>query len=465
MHARMSQWRARASSLHTERNRTRLVRLLWLYFALLIVEGALRKWVFPELSDVLLVARDPVAAVILLLAIRDGYLPNVSLTRMLAWLLPLFAVLGVLQVVTQGLPLPVFAFGLRTYFLHPPLIFVMALVLTPRDVRQVVLVTLVAAIPIAWLMTQQFNADRFAWINRGTGEGGLQIVSSMGRIRPAGPFSYISGPVFFYVMTMACLVASHLRGMRVPLLLQACGWGTLVVAAAVSGSRSLIAGLIPVGLAVVFALLKRPGLMGPLAKATIVAAGVTMLVLGFTVVQDGLEVLDSRIVESGGTREIAQRSSDLYVMTQTAWFEAPLMGRGIGFGTNTANAFVGARVFRFGETEWARILFEAGPILGGAYLFWRAWLALRLLRAASSAVSAREVLPLLLVAGALSNLVLGPWGQPTTQGFAVWTSGLAFAACRASRNERSASRARRRHTPASASAMARPPSVTSVSKS
>src|SRR5258708_2827447 len=39
-------------------------RLIWLYFWLLIFEGALRKWVVPSLSSVLLLARDPVVIAI-----------------------------------------------------------------------------------------------------------------------------------------------------------------------------------------------------------------------------------------------------------------------------------------------------------------------------------------------------------------------------------------------------------------
>jgi hypothetical protein len=39
----------------------RLRQLLWLYFWLLIFEGALRKWLLPGLSTPLLLVRDPVA--------------------------------------------------------------------------------------------------------------------------------------------------------------------------------------------------------------------------------------------------------------------------------------------------------------------------------------------------------------------------------------------------------------------
>src|SRR5262245_57354636 len=50
-------------------------RGIWLYFFLLIFEGALRKWVVPGLATPLLVIRDPIALLILVLAVRNGLFP------------------------------------------------------------------------------------------------------------------------------------------------------------------------------------------------------------------------------------------------------------------------------------------------------------------------------------------------------------------------------------------------------
>src|ERR1043166_7392770 len=51
-------------------------RLIWLYFWLLLVEGALRKWILPDLSNPLLVIRDPVVLVIYLLSFRARVFPK-----------------------------------------------------------------------------------------------------------------------------------------------------------------------------------------------------------------------------------------------------------------------------------------------------------------------------------------------------------------------------------------------------
>src|SRR5579871_6825378 len=52
-----------------------LRRLIWLYFWLLLFEGALRKWFVPGLSNALLIVRDPVAVAIYALAVRDRVFP------------------------------------------------------------------------------------------------------------------------------------------------------------------------------------------------------------------------------------------------------------------------------------------------------------------------------------------------------------------------------------------------------
>ena len=49
--------------------------LIYVYFFLLIFEGALRKWIVPSLSGPLLVARDPVLMAIYTMVIFRGMFP------------------------------------------------------------------------------------------------------------------------------------------------------------------------------------------------------------------------------------------------------------------------------------------------------------------------------------------------------------------------------------------------------
>src|ERR1051325_7691372 len=81
-----------------EQARVRVRQLIWLFFWLLLLEGALRKWVGPRWSDPPLVGRDPVVLLIYFFAIRGRILPRDG------WIVPL-PVLGFLSVTTTLLQL------------------------------------------------------------------------------------------------------------------------------------------------------------------------------------------------------------------------------------------------------------------------------------------------------------------------------------------------------------------------
>src|ERR1700736_7002605 len=50
--------------------------LIWFYLILLVFEGALRKWIVPQLSNPLLIIRDPVVIATYLLALRARVFPR-----------------------------------------------------------------------------------------------------------------------------------------------------------------------------------------------------------------------------------------------------------------------------------------------------------------------------------------------------------------------------------------------------
>jgi hypothetical protein len=94
--------------------------LLWVFLALLIGEGALRKWVLPGLATPLLLVRDPILICIYALAIAQRGFPSHPLVT-------LSQILGIVTLVLSPLA-EVFdpriaVYGWRTNFLYIPLIF------------------------------------------------------------------------------------------------------------------------------------------------------------------------------------------------------------------------------------------------------------------------------------------------------------------------------------------------------
>src|SRR5947209_6667228 len=140
------------------RNEKRIVlirRLIWLYFWLLILEGALRKWILPQLSNPLLIVRDPVVIAIYFFAFRARVFPKnfwvyalglIAFFSIVASALVLFPYLRPLQIAL------VTGYGFRSNFLHPPLIFLMPRVLRAQDVKRFGWWTLAVLVPMAVLM-------------------------------------------------------------------------------------------------------------------------------------------------------------------------------------------------------------------------------------------------------------------------------------------------------------------------
>src|SRR5690606_5307975 len=101
------------------KDRDRLLKQgIWLYFLLLIFEGALRKWFLPGLSTPLLLIRDPISLWLIIKVWQRGLLPsNFYLTGIV-----LVGTAGIFTAIFIGHgSLPVALFGARILLVHFPL--------------------------------------------------------------------------------------------------------------------------------------------------------------------------------------------------------------------------------------------------------------------------------------------------------------------------------------------------------
>lgn len=107
---------------------------IWLYFFLLIFEGALRKWVLPELATPLLIVRDPIAVFMLIKSMQYGLLkPNLYV--LLSWIISFISFYATL-LFGHG-DVMVALYGVRILVLHFPLIFVIGKTFNRNDVIKV----------------------------------------------------------------------------------------------------------------------------------------------------------------------------------------------------------------------------------------------------------------------------------------------------------------------------------------
>ena len=406
--------------------------LIWLYFFLLIYEGAFRKWFLLSLANPLLIVRDPVVILIYLLALSRGSFPESSFV---GWITGFGMASFVISLFTGVGNLLVSLYGWRTDFLHLPLIFLMPKVLNSQDVKLLCKWLLITAVPMALLVMVQFRSDPLAWVNKGVGLGdGGQLDVGFGKIRPPGTFSFTNGLANYIALVGACLLYAVVNKTYYPKWLLLVAAPSLILMLVASASRASVSSVAISAIFLALIVLRRPSLVGESFKFVILALPGLWLVTNLSIFQEGGMVLTSRFGESGGGLQhgIIERALGDYLDGLYAVARAPFFGYGLGIGTNAAAGLLGGeRGFGLAEGEWARVAMEGGPIFGLGFLllrvslcFYVGWVSL------AAAERRRNPNPLgLLIFSACVLLVLsGQFGQPTALGFAVFGAGLCLAA-------------------------------------
>lgn len=413
---------------------TKLVKILiWSYALLIIVEGALRKWVLPSLSDPLLVIRDPILLAIYGIAFIQGRFPQNGFV-ITAGVLGLLSI-GASLIVGQT-NLVVLAYGLRINYLHLPLIWVIADYFDADDTRKLGNTLLLLAIPITLLMVEQFNSHPLAWVNKGIGsdEGG-QIFGAEGRIRPPGPFAFITGPQCFFPLCAAFLLGQlqETKRMKLPLLL-ACG-AAVLVALPISISRTVMMATLIVGGTYVFCLLRTSGNIGRFLKPLAIAAIMGVLTLQIPIFKEGFRVFTVRweqaaVADEGdGWQNILDRTLQTFTNPLHYAQEAPTFGHGIGTGSNVGARMIAGRLgFLLAEEEVGKIYLELGFLLGTAFIGFRFAIGVHTFKKAWQSLSQQKnALPLLILSASLNLILFGQWAPPTLLGFTVLGAGLVLA--------------------------------------
>jgi hypothetical protein len=413
--------------------------MIWVYLVLLLIEGALRKWALPSLSDPLLLIRDPVVLVIYVLALRAHVFPgNAYVIAM--------GIIGVLSVIVSILVLysyiPLQAillvslYGFRCDFLHLPLIFVIASVFNLEDVKKIGWWTLLLMIPMAALMVLQFRASPESFINKTVGLGeAQQIAAAGGKIRPPGPFSFISGPVFYLSATAAFVIYGALNKDAYRRWLLLASSVALIMAVIVSGSRGCVLAVILVVLSIVLILFVRPSTVNKIVGTVLAIVIVGIVASRLPFFKEGVDVLSERFISSAEAAEtsvvggLIGRVVHDFTEPFIYILRIPLSGYGLGLGTaGGARFLVGQGTLLLSENEWVRIIAESGPLLGLGFIILRVALTAKLFRASLRALKAGEALSLLLFASTFLAVLNGQLGQPTTLGFTVVLAGLCLAA-------------------------------------
>jgi hypothetical protein len=408
-------------------------KLIWVYFLLLLFEGALRKWFLPSLSQGLLIIRDPIAIWIYFLAFQSNifpldnkYLKNLYIvTLMFAFVSFFFA----------GTHWATVAYGLRTNLLHFPLIFIMARVMNLQDVVLIGKVTMILAIPMTFVVAEQFQSDREDLINVGAGGTGHQLETSGGKVRASGTFSFVSGIVIFYSFTIAFVIHGFITKNLYPRVFPYIGAGATLLAMVTAGSRSVVAEGLQVVACFGFLAYCKPSEFG---KITASIFGISFVALFLysqvDLFKEGIQFLSLRFeeaanVEGNPIEAYFNRYFELITVPYNH-LKLEFIGDGLGSATRAGSTFGG---YLWSENAWRRAFMEGGFFFGFAFILWRLWITKDLMQSCIQSIKKNNFLPIFLFGATAPILLFAILGQPTNLGFAAFGGGMCLASIKTQR--------------------------------
>jgi len=416
-----------------EKTILQLKRGIWIYFFLIIFEGALRKWIIPGLASPLLIVRDPIAFWLIFTTWNRGLLPSTPY-------LPLIFGIGIISIFTALIfghgNLYVALFGARILLLNFALVFVIGRVFTRNDLLKLGKYMLWMALPMLCLITLQFYSPQSAWVNRGVGGdiNGAGFSGAMGFYRPPGTFSFTTGTTTFFCIVNIFVLYFWFSTVRVNKFLLLSATASVILAIPFSMSRGYFYQLIVTLAFFVLASLRKPQYLGKMLVAiAFIAIALTLLSptkFFIRITEPLLARFDNAAQTEGGVKgTLGDRYLGQMGKAADQAFDNPFFGYGIGMGTNVgASLLTGSQGFLISEEEWGRLIGECGAILGLSIILIRLSLVIKIGRASYKRMVQGDLLPWLLLSYGALLLADGQWAQPTALGFSVLIGGLMLSA-------------------------------------
>ena len=268
-------------------------RLIWLYFWLLIFEGALRKWFLPGWSNPLLLIRDPVVILIYIFAVAARVFPH---NGFITWITGLGVVTFLISELCGHGNLLVSLYGFRTSFLHLPLIFVVPNVFTRADLDRMAKWFLITSIPMCLIVIAQFRGSPDDWINNGAGgTQGAQLEVGFGKIRPPGTFSFTAVLVSYLSVVAAFAIHSQMQRDHHNFKISLFALPALAIMVGISGSRSALGAVTIILLSVAVICVKQSVFFGRGIKTIVILGAAYLALNSWSEFRQGVEIHHARI--------------------------------------------------------------------------------------------------------------------------------------------------------------------------
>lgn len=419
------------NNLNKEKSKKRIEVLVWIYFFLLIFEGALRKWFLPFMSNELILVRDPFAIIIIFFAHKDNLLSRVS---KMYFIFPLIGVLSFIMTLLVGHgSLPVAIFGLRPFILHLPLVFIIGLILDRRFVVKLGIVVMYLLIPMTIILIIQFYSPQSAWINRGVGNDieGSGFGGALGFFRSSGTFSFINGLSLFYGLASAYTFYFIIEPQYLKKSILFLCIISILLSIPFTISRTVFFQNILSLIFLFVVLLRKPRFFKKLLTIFFFSCLVVLLFSDIKYVTTAVEAFMSRFenaneTEGGVKDSLLNRtfgtSLDMILSNDLTFF-----GEGIGKYSNVGIQKFNIKNYKVADFEWIKILTEMGMIFGFVFLFFRIKILFSFFLQTRKRIKENDCLPWMLFSFGSVIIMQGQLSQPTSLGFFTLISGLMIA--------------------------------------
>jgi hypothetical protein len=346
---------------------------------LVILEGAIRKWLFPGAQEVVYFAKD-----LLLFGAYCGWLMGRGgrpLPRLAGLKVPLLlgALYGLIEIFNPRLPNPLVGiFGFKAYFFYAPLLFVFSDAFdSDRELARFLKRYALTAIPVGLLAVAQFFSSPSSPLNTyARAVEDVSYISTFGNstfVRVTATFSYITG-YSSYLIAAAILLLGILAATQWQFrknLAIYCALAMTMLGILLTGSRGpllLLAAVFP--LYWWLAVARERG-AGAIFSRLILAAALMMMFLSY----GASDAVDAYLGRASESEDVRTRLLAPFYQPFDKFAESGLFGFGIGATHQTAAAVVKDQVpyswlrGLIVEDETGRVMIELGP-LGFALVFW-----------------------------------------------------------------------------------------------
>ena len=428
-HTALAGSRRHPGTAKTSTTTTRAGKLFIAVLLIIVLEGALRKWVSNSLTLPLILLRDLLAIYTVWYAIRTGALSfkRFAAQCLLVWT-GLLLLWGLLQLALNQFSPPVLLVGLRFWLLYFWFGYAAAVAMTAHDYRRSLEVMLMLLILMTPLVLLQQISPPGSILNTQIDTDVRDIfVVVAGVVRPTGTFSFTLGYTTFLSMAAPAVFAYREiapRNTRSRLIF-ALAFVAVLVGSLLSGSRSAV---------IFYAVILGAYLLGAfwfsrgIGKVyALLAVFVTALLVGGAAVifSGALNVTQERFETAAQEEDVGDRIVAICAGEPGTYSQITWLGAGLGRGSNLAVYFEsGDGNFTLGETESARTLLEGG-FFGMLFIALKMLILMAgLLAAWRASARGRSPGPLLVwISLAIALLTWSTIGQLTSNG----ATGVLFA--------------------------------------